>query len=834
MLVEMQTALVLFCSLLTVGALPDRLELQRVLTCSSRSLVDFTAVTLPEELPPCVDECPIGADRVAGQCVSPTLSTEGLRLRFFTQQHCELSTCEWLRSEHHWQDHIRIMSMKLAQYLHVPLEELRVAVLSWEVESWPPPPESPKLEFFRISRAGEIDFPGRRLTSSDDDNEQRWFVLHLAFRTDTSRIGIWDARVRVLAEGNHESYSAFLGTDVELGDSEVSRSSMDDSDDPDFAVVFQFEGYNVNESPFNRRTDASTTTRLSSTSLRQVTTGSPGTVSHAGGSSQAPVTTLTSTSTSQMEYTCVVNTFGLGPAAGQRRVAISLQGCMAACSSTPDCTAIEWREPGHCFVASNYAGSLQELTGGLDNFQLLGAGGTWHACLRVGVEASSSSTSTAAATTRASSTVSRSSSLLRASTAGGAMSSSAEVLITTTAEPSIRATSSEGIKDGLQEPATASSSIPVWWLVAVVAVSCACVACSSAALVLKCCGPQRVDPEVGQAAPPERKAAGESSPRLGAAFAAGAAMGRGMASFAAGATYGAARGFIGASDGKNQKPEAGETSEKAKSESSAGESRWARPREKHHSAAKQSYRFSAWPFSKSEVEGSRAQAPAAADQREASPPMRSEDVPSSSPGHAGAWSGAASQGTSPLKQSFSNTAPAAKRAASHDAGPRHAAAASEFGGRNAQPGPSVPMSKTRSAGAASSSRTASREPPPGKTAAASTGSRGCSSMPMPGRGAAAGSARSPSPKPQNSAGASKSEGMGKSASLGAGDQEAENAEALTAQMTRMKRSMSVGSRRRFFLAQCLKWHPDKNAGNEERATRMFQVLQDKKEWFLTA
>jgi len=46
------------------------------------------------------------------------------------------------------------------------------------------------------------------------------------------------------------------------------------------------------------------------------------------------------------------------------------------------------------------------------------------------------------------------------------------------------------------------------------------------------------------------------------------------------------------------------------------------------------------------------------------------------------------------------------------------------------------------------------------------------------------------------------------------------------------RGASLGVRRRFFMAQCLKWHPDKNVGAEQTAKLMFQLLQDKKEWFL--
>jgi len=44
--------------------------------------------------------------------------------------------------------------------------------------------------------------------------------------------------------------------------------------------------------------------------------------------------------------------------------------------------------------------------------------------------------------------------------------------------------------------------------------------------------------------------------------------------------------------------------------------------------------------------------------------------------------------------------------------------------------------------------------------------------------------------------------------------------------------ISQEERRKFFLRELLKWHPDKNNGHEEEATEVFQFLQEKKDWFL--
>lgn len=46
------------------------------------------------------------------------------------------------------------------------------------------------------------------------------------------------------------------------------------------------------------------------------------------------------------------------------------------------------------------------------------------------------------------------------------------------------------------------------------------------------------------------------------------------------------------------------------------------------------------------------------------------------------------------------------------------------------------------------------------------------------------------------------------------------------------RADDLAERKRFFMSQCVKWHPDKNIGNERLANQMFQLLQEKKAWFL--
>eukprot|EP00929_Paragymnodinium_shiwhaense_P099933 TRINITY_DN61866_c0_g1_i3.p1 TRINITY_DN61866_c0_g1~~TRINITY_DN61866_c0_g1_i3.p1 ORF type:complete len:456 (-),score=81.00 TRINITY_DN61866_c0_g1_i3:215-1486(-) len=51
---------------------------------------------------------------------------------------------------------------------------------------------------------------------------------------------------------------------------------------------------------------------------------------------------------------------------------------------------------------------------------------------------------------------------------------------------------------------------------------------------------------------------------------------------------------------------------------------------------------------------------------------------------------------------------------------------------------------------------------------------------------------------------------------------------------RQRRASTVPERKEFFMEQCRLWHPDKNLGNEETAKQIFQLLQEKKSWFLAA
>jgi DnaJ-class molecular chaperone len=55
-----------------------------------------------------------------------------------------------------------------------------------------------------------------------------------------------------------------------------------------------------------------------------------------------------------------------------------------------------------------------------------------------------------------------------------------------------------------------------------------------------------------------------------------------------------------------------------------------------------------------------------------------------------------------------------------------------------------------------------------------------------------------------------------------------------AQILNFQHGGELSDRKQLFKALCKKWHPDKNIGNERQANEMFQLLQEKKSWFLAA
>ena len=54
---------------------------------------------------------------------------------------------------------------------------------------------------------------------------------------------------------------------------------------------------------------------------------------------------------------------------------------------------------------------------------------------------------------------------------------------------------------------------------------------------------------------------------------------------------------------------------------------------------------------------------------------------------------------------------------------------------------------------------------------------------------------------------------------------------ISEDLQRRMRDDAAARKKHFFLL-CLRWHPDKNPERVETAKKVFQMLQEKKTWFL--
>lgn len=55
---------------------------------------------------------------------------------------------------------------------------------------------------------------------------------------------------------------------------------------------------------------------------------------------------------------------------------------------------------------------------------------------------------------------------------------------------------------------------------------------------------------------------------------------------------------------------------------------------------------------------------------------------------------------------------------------------------------------------------------------------------------------------------------------------------LACELRRLHRETNLAQRRQLFRELRLRWHPDKNRGNEDFAASMFRALEECKKWFL--
>lgn len=164
-------------------------------------------------------------------------------------------------------------------------------------------------------------------------------------------------------------------------------------------------------------------------------------------------------------------------------------------------------------------------------------------------------------------------------------------------------------------------------------------------------------------------------------------------------------------------------------------------------------------------------------------------------------------------------------------GPRAAGAA---GGRTSMPYSSTPTGTREDIGGAGKR---SQSPPPKENRErANAGAKHKSGTENGPRAAGTGTDASGSPPDANgSRQSTKSEpapSPTRSSSKSAPGDEATCPTELADQLNRLRESLSAAEKKKHFAKLCLRWHPDKNADNIQHATAMFQMLQEKKEWFL--
>eukprot|EP00929_Paragymnodinium_shiwhaense_P054471 TRINITY_DN27302_c0_g1_i1.p1 TRINITY_DN27302_c0_g1~~TRINITY_DN27302_c0_g1_i1.p1 ORF type:complete len:709 (-),score=90.06 TRINITY_DN27302_c0_g1_i1:196-2322(-) len=233
-------------------------EYVRFIQCQAEgNVLDMTAVTPSYELPPCLTRCPAGLDSYQSQCVQPRREGAHTTVRFRIFQRCRESECEWSMN---FNVRLTVLGIKISQLFNIPASDLQGAVLAWPVASWPPPRLAPRLEKFSIARSGEPNFPDASTSSASVESGEGqqggepWFLIHMAFRVDSSRIDASTPAVQEIANGNEGFLASYLGAELELKEHSVQSEGWalpaggfaSDS----FRVMYQFMDYTVNQNPF--------------------------------------------------------------------------------------------------------------------------------------------------------------------------------------------------------------------------------------------------------------------------------------------------------------------------------------------------------------------------------------------------------------------------------------------------------------------------------------------------------------------------------------------------------------------------------------------------------
>eukprot|EP00930_Biecheleria_cincta_P051722 TRINITY_DN3692_c1_g1_i1.p1 TRINITY_DN3692_c1_g1~~TRINITY_DN3692_c1_g1_i1.p1 ORF type:complete len:863 (-),score=103.50 TRINITY_DN3692_c1_g1_i1:474-3002(-) len=247
--------IVLLSFLISLAQLPSDNEWAEARKCgSSGKFLDFSARTTASwRLPACVAVCPPGSEALGAEprpscgevpvCVQPQRPGAAVtQLRFVLKYFCQESSC---RFRGHWRAFQQQVSVKVASLLGVPLTEVNSELMYWLQTA--SAGTGHKLEKFLIARTGEPDFPisgGRQLSEGG-------YSVRVAFRVASARISPEEQSVRLFEQSLPDDLLKYLGLHAAISDFDATFVPKPEQGVPqgEFAPVFQFGGMEPGELP---------------------------------------------------------------------------------------------------------------------------------------------------------------------------------------------------------------------------------------------------------------------------------------------------------------------------------------------------------------------------------------------------------------------------------------------------------------------------------------------------------------------------------------------------------------------------------------------------------